>query len=74
MDKRLSLETRIDVELKSYDAGTISTPYGKYVIVLFNKEFSDAMYYPEHLATVFGSKVSRLVFDQFLALEGRLVL
>ena len=56
------------------DGGIISTPYGKYVIVLFNKEFSDAMYYPEHPATVFGSKVSRLVFDQYLALEGRLAL
>ena len=56
------------------DGGIISTPYGKYVIVLFNKEFSDAMYYPEHPATVFGSKVSRLVFDQYLALEGKLAL
>ena len=56
------------------DGGIISTPYGKYVIVLFNKEFSDAMYYPEHPATGFGSKVSRLVFDQYLALEGRLAL
>lgn len=54
------------------DGGIVSTPYGKYVIVLFNKEFSDAMYYPEHPATVFGSKVSRLIFDQFIALEGRL--
>ena len=54
------------------DGGIVSTPYGKYIIVLFNKEFSDAMYYPEHPATVFGSKVSRLIFDQFIALEGRL--
>lgn len=54
------------------DGGIVSTPYGKYVIVLFNKEFSDAMYYPEHPATVFGAKVSRLIFDQFIALEGRL--
>jgi beta-lactamase class A len=41
---------------------------------MFNKEFSDAMYYPEHPATVFGSKVSKLLFDQYLALEGRFVL
>lgn len=54
------------------DGGIVSTPYGKYVIVLFNKNFSDAMYYPEHPATVFGAKVSRLIFDQFIALEGRL--
>ena len=54
------------------DGGIVSTPYGKYVIILFNKNFSDAMYYPEHPATVFGSKVSRLIFDQFIALEGKL--
>ena len=53
------------------DGGIVSTPYGRYVIVLFNKDFSDRMYYPEHPATVFGARVSRLVFDQYLALEGR---
>lgn len=54
------------------DGGIVSTPYGKYVIVLFNKNFNDAMYYPEHPATVFGARVSRLIFDQYMALEGRL--
>ncbi len=52
------------------DGGIVSTPYGKYIIVLFNKDFSDAMYYPDHPATVFGARVSRLIFDQFLTLEG----
>lgn len=56
------------------DGGIVSTPYGKYVIVLFNKNFSDSQYYPDHPATVFGSRVSRLIFDQYLALEGRLKL
>lgn len=56
------------------DGGIVHTPYGDYVIVLFNKNFSDAMYYPEHPATVFSSKVSKLFFDQYLALEGRFVL
>lgn len=54
------------------DGGIITTPYGSYVIVMLHKEFSDPQYYPEHPATVFGSRVSRLVFDQYLALEGRL--
>ena len=54
------------------DGGIVSTPYGKYVIVLFNKNFSDSQSYNDHPATVFGSKVSRLIFDQYLALEGRL--
>ncbi len=56
------------------DGGIVSTPYGKYVIVLFNKNFSDSQYYADHPATIFGSKVSRLIFDQYLALEGRLKL
>lgn len=54
------------------DGGIVSTPYGKYVIVLFNKNFTDAIYYPDHPATVFSAKVSRLIFDQFLALKGRI--
>lgn len=56
------------------DGGIVGTPYGLYVIVLMNKHFQDAIYYDEHPATCFGAKVSRLVLDQFLALEGRLVL
>ena len=54
------------------DGGIVSTPYGNYVIILFNKKFSDEMYYPEHPATVFGARISRLIFDQYLALEGKL--
>lgn len=54
------------------DGGIITTPYGSYVIVMLNKDFSDKQYYPEHPATVFGSRVSRLVFDQYLTLEGRI--
>ncbi len=53
------------------DGGVIYTPYGPYVLVMLNKEFGDAMYYPDHPATVFGAKVSRMLLDQFLALEGR---
>lgn len=56
------------------DGGIIFTPYGEYVLVMFNKEFSDAMYYPAHPATVFGARVSRMLLDQFMALEGRFVL
>lgn len=56
------------------DGGIIYTPYGPYVLVMFNKEFSDAMYYPAHPATMFGARVSRMLLDQFLALEGRFAL
>ncbi len=56
------------------DGGIIYTPYGPYVLVMLNKEFSDAMYYAAHPATVFGARVSRMLLDQFLALEGRFAL
>ncbi len=56
------------------DGGIVYTPYGPYVLVMFHKEFSDAMYYPAHPATMFGARVSRMLLDQFLALEGRFVL
>lgn len=56
------------------DGGIVHTPYGDYVIVIFNKDFHDPVYHSEHSATVFGAKVSRLIFDQYLALEGRIKL
>ena len=56
------------------DGGIVFTPYGPYVIVMFHKEFSDAMYYPAHPATIFGARVSKMVLDQFLALEGKFCL
>lgn len=54
------------------DGGIITTPYGSYVIVMLHKEFSDKQYYPDHPATVYGARVSRLIFDQYLALGGKL--
>lgn len=54
------------------DGGIVHTPYGDYVIVMMHKDFSDAIYHDEHPAYVFGAKVSRLILDQYLALEGRL--
>lgn len=54
------------------DGGIVFTPYGPYVIVLFNKEFYDPLYYPNHDATVYGGRVSRLIFDQFIALKGKI--
>ena len=54
------------------DGGIVSTPYGSYVIVLMNKKFYDPIYYSGHPATKFGAKISRLIFDQYLALKGRI--
>ena len=56
------------------DGGIVHTPYGEYVIVLLNKEFSDISYHSDHPAYQYGSAVSRLVLDQYLALCGRLAI
>ncbi|MDR7871704.1 MAG: serine hydrolase [Tissierellaceae bacterium] len=54
------------------DGGIIFTPYGGYVISLFTKNFVDNLYYNDHESYRFGGKISRLMFDQYLSLEGRL--
>jgi len=54
------------------DGGIVHTPYGSYVIVLMNKDYSDNIYYNDHPAYLFGSRVSRLILDRYLALEGKI--
>lgn len=54
------------------DGGLVITPFGEYVIVLFNKDFYDSLYYADHESTIYGARVSRLVLDQYLALKGSL--
>lgn len=52
------------------DGGIVHTPYGEYVIVLLNKDFSDISYHSDHPAVTYGQSVSRLILDQYLAKEG----
>lgn len=52
------------------DGGIVSTPYGAYVMALFTKDFVDSLYYSDHESYRFGSKVSRLMFDNYLSLKG----
>ena len=52
------------------DGGLVHTPYGDYVLVLMCKDFANKLEVNDHPAMVYGGKVSRLLFDQYLALEG----
>ncbi len=52
------------------DGGIVHTPYGEYVIVLLNKDFSDMAYHDDHPAYTYGQSVSRLVFDWYIARKG----
>lgn len=53
------------------DGGLVYTPYGSYAIVMMHKDFDNIMEYNDHPAMIFGSRISRLILDQYLALEGR---
>lgn len=52
------------------DGGLVHTPYGDYVLVLMCKGFANKLEVSDHPAFVYGGRVSRLLFDQYLALEG----
>ena len=52
------------------DGGIVHTPYGDYVLVVFTKEFRDPLYYNDHESYRYGARISRLLFDQYLARQG----
>jgi beta-lactamase class A len=52
------------------DGGIIGTPYGRYILVILTKNFHDTQYHKDHESHVYGARVSRLLFDQYLAREG----
>lgn len=52
------------------DGGLVHTPYGDYVVVLMRKDFANKLEVNDHPAFLYGARVSRLLFDQYLALEG----
>ena len=53
------------------DGGLIHTPYGEYVIVIMCTDFANKLEVDDHPAFVYGQRVSSMLFDQYLALEGR---
>ena len=56
------------------DGGLVHTPYGDYVVVLMCKDFANKLEVNDHPAFLYGGRVSRLLFDQYLALEGSFAL
>ena len=55
------------------DGGLVHTPYGDYVLVMMCKDFANKLEVKDHPAFIYGGRVSRLLFDQYLALEGSFV-
>jgi beta-lactamase class A len=53
------------------DGGVVGTPYGKYALAILTKDFHDRQYHKDHESHAYGARVSRLLFDQYMAKEGR---
>lgn len=53
------------------DGGVVGTPYGKYAVAILTKDFHDKQYHKDHESHAYGARVSRLLFDQYMAKEGR---
>lgn len=53
------------------DGGLVHTPYGDYVLAMMCTDFKNKLEVNDHPAFLYGAQVSRLLFDQYLALEGR---
>ena len=51
--------------------GVISTRYGEYVISIFVSDFKDPYYYDDNINDTCGARVSQLIFDAFVTLEGK---
>ena len=52
------------------DGGIIHTPFGEYVLILLCKDFKNKLEVPDHPAFLYGQRVSRLLFDQYVAKKG----
>ena len=55
------------------DGGLIHTPYGDYVLVMMCTDFANKLEVNDHPSVIYGNRVSRMLFDQYLALEGSFV-
>ncbi|MDR1732597.1 MAG: class A beta-lactamase-related serine hydrolase [Synergistaceae bacterium] len=56
------------------DGGIVGTPFGRYAVAIMTRDFHDKLYHKFHEALNYGSRVARLLYDQYLALEGRFFL
>jgi beta-lactamase class A len=53
------------------DGGVVGTPYGRYALAILTKDFRDRQYHRDHESHTYGARVSRLLFDQYMAKEGQ---
>ena len=67
-------EGRNDIVVCRNDGGIISTSYGDYIISIFIYDFKDFYFYPDNTASIFGAKISKLIYDLFCKNNGALTI
>lgn len=53
------------------DGGIIATIYGEYVISIFIRKFKDNNFYQNNINIDCGARISELIFNTYISLEGR---
>lgn len=53
------------------DGGIVSTKYGNYILTIFVKDFPDKDYLNDEDIYKIGRKISKTLFDRFIALKGK---
>lgn len=53
------------------DGGFVSTKYGNYILIIFIKNFNDLYYLNDKDIYLYGQKISNIIFNRYIALEGK---
>ena len=55
------------------DGGIVSTKYGDYILIIFIKDFADQDYLNDEDIYSYGKKISNILFNRYIALNGRFI-
>lgn len=55
------------------DGGIVSTKYGNYILTIFIKDFPDQDYLNDEDIYNYGKKISNILFNRYIALEGKFI-
>lgn len=55
------------------DGGIVSTKYGNYILTIFIKDFPDQDYLNDDDIYFYGKKISNILFNRYIALEGKFI-
>lgn len=55
------------------DGGLVITKYGQYILIIFIKDFNDENYLNDEDIYNYGRKISNIIFDRYIALNGKFI-